>query len=59
MRTWRREPRKAGPNWEPAEPTPDYQEAPPAAFNGTREEWESLTPGMRRKIFMDYKRLGK
>lgn len=31
------------------EPT-DFANLPAGAFNGTREEWESLTPGFRREI---------
>lgn len=31
-------------------PTPDYDDLAPETFDGTREDWESLSPGMRREI---------
>lgn len=33
-----------------APPTPDVADLPAGTFAGTRDQWESLTPGMRREI---------
>lgn len=34
--------------------TPDYANVPDGAFRGTREQWESLSPGMRREIVRSF-----
>ena len=36
--------------YQPSVPTPAFSEIPPGIFSGTRAEWESLSPGMRREI---------
>lgn len=30
--------------------TPRYDELPSGVFNGSRDDWESFSPGMRREI---------
>lgn len=36
--------------------TPDYSELSEGTFKGTRKQWESLSPGMRREIARDARR---
>lgn len=43
--------------YQASEPTPDFTEVPPDTFNGTRKEWESLSPGMRREIVRVWKKM--
>ena len=38
-----------------ASPTPSYEEAWTLGFNGTEQQWASLSPGMRREIVKSYK----
>lgn len=40
-------------------PTPDFDEIPAGAFSGTRDGWESLSPGMRREIVRQFERKAK
>jgi hypothetical protein len=42
--------RKSFWSYQASTPTPSFEEIPSGGFNGTREEWESLSPGMRREI---------
>lgn len=35
-------------------PTPDFADVPAVMFNGTRKNWESLSPGMRREIVRSF-----
>jgi hypothetical protein len=42
-----------------APPAPDFRDVPASAFKGTRKEWESMTPGMRREIARTHAKLGK
>ena len=37
-------------------PTPNYEEAWRAGFNGTEKDWYSLSPGMRREIVKQYQK---
>lgn len=34
-----------------APPTPELSDVTFGTFKGTKEEWESLSPGMRREIY--------
>lgn len=36
--------------YQPSSPTPDFDDVPAGCFNGSRKDWESLSPGMRREI---------
>jgi hypothetical protein len=36
--------------YHPESETPDFDQIPAGTFAGTRKDWESLTPGMRREI---------
>lgn len=36
-----------------AAPIPDLCDLPPGTFAGTEDQWQSLTPGMRREIYRD------
>ena len=42
--------------YQASSPTPDYASLPEGAFNGTRQQWESLSPGMRREIVRQFER---
>ncbi len=37
-----------------ATPTPSYAEAWSKGFNGTEQQWYSLSPGMRREIIRSF-----
>ena len=37
-------------SYQSTERTPDLADLPAGTFNGTQEQWESLSPGMRREI---------
>jgi len=37
-------------SYQASEPTPTVAELPAGAFSGTQEQWEQLSPGMRREI---------
>ena len=34
-----------------ASPIPEFHDLPKGTFSGTKDEWESLTPGFRREIY--------
>lgn len=38
--------------------TPDYDDLPSGTFNGSREDWESFSPGMRREIVRSANKVG-
>ena len=37
-----------------ADSPPDYYSIPLDCFKGTKEQWESLSPAMRREIWRSY-----
>lgn len=39
-----------------ATPTPRFEELPEGVFSGSRDGWESLSPGMRREIVRQFER---
>ena len=42
--------------YQACEPTPTVNDLPAGTFNGTQDQWETLTPGMRREILRDANR---
>ena len=45
--------------WKAASPTPTFGELPAGCFKGTQQQFESLSPGMRREILRDHQRREK
>jgi hypothetical protein len=43
-------------SYPPTTETPTLDQLPAGAFNGTSDQWESFSPGMRREIARDAKR---
>jgi len=42
-----------------APPIPEVHDLPPGTFNGTQEQFEQLSPGMRREILRSAQRTKK
>ena len=42
--------------YQAATPTPRHEDLPAGVFNGTQDQWEALSPGMRREIVRDFNR---
>lgn len=42
--------------WKAATPCPLFEELPGGCFKGSKQQFESLPPGMRREILRDFKR---
>jgi len=42
--------------YQAASETPDFDSVPKTVFKGTRDDWESLSPGMRREIMRSAKK---
>ncbi len=45
-------------SYQPGERTPTVDDLPPGAFAGTQDEFEGLSPGMRREINRTARKLG-
>lgn len=45
--------------YQASDKTPSFDEIPDGAFNGTAEQWASLSPGYRREIVRTFRKTCK